>query len=175
MVSRVAYSETVLVTHPFAPIFDSASRVLILGTLPSPVSREHRFYYAHPQNRFWPTICSLWGEQDPHTNELRAQFAHTHHIALWDVLKSARIHGASDASITDATPQDLTFVMNQCDIQHIFCTGATAHKFYQRFHAQYTDIPETQLPSPSAANARMKLADLQRSYAPIFDAVESHL
>lgn len=40
------------VIHPLAPVFDERSRVLILGTMPSPKSRETGFYYGHPQNRF---------------------------------------------------------------------------------------------------------------------------
>ncbi|MEE1105476.1 MAG: DNA-deoxyinosine glycosylase, partial [Ruminococcus sp.] len=36
--------------HPFPPLFDSESRVLILGSFPSVKSREARFFYGHPQN-----------------------------------------------------------------------------------------------------------------------------
>ena len=42
------------VSHPFEPVFDKESRVLILGSIPSPKSRENGFYYGHPRNRFWP-------------------------------------------------------------------------------------------------------------------------
>ena len=38
--------------HPFPPVFDAFSRVLILGTMPSPKSRQTGFYYGNPQNRF---------------------------------------------------------------------------------------------------------------------------
>ena len=37
----------------------SHSRALILGTWPSPKSREMAFYYGHPQNRFWPLLAAL--------------------------------------------------------------------------------------------------------------------
>ena len=43
------------VTHPIPPVFDSASRILILGSFPSVKSREGHFFYHHPQNRFWKT------------------------------------------------------------------------------------------------------------------------
>ena len=36
----------------FAPVYNEHSRALILGTWPSPKSREMSFYYGHPQNRF---------------------------------------------------------------------------------------------------------------------------
>ena len=51
-----------LVHHPLAPIWAPDSRVLILGTMPSPRSRAAQFYYAHPRNRFWPTLAALLGE-----------------------------------------------------------------------------------------------------------------
>ena len=51
-----------LVTHSFGPWFDGQSRVLILGTMPSPKSREAGFYYAHPQNRFWKVLPMLFDE-----------------------------------------------------------------------------------------------------------------
>ena len=36
----------------FAPVYNEHSRALILGTWPSPKSREMAFYSGHPQNRF---------------------------------------------------------------------------------------------------------------------------
>ncbi len=42
-----------LVKHTLSPVYDRQSKVLILGTMPSPKSREVGFYYGHPQNRFW--------------------------------------------------------------------------------------------------------------------------
>lgn len=44
--------ETAYITHDFQPVFDARSRVLLLGTMPSPKSRETGFYYGHPRNRF---------------------------------------------------------------------------------------------------------------------------
>ena len=39
------------VKHTLDPIYDSNSKVLILGSMPSVKSREIGFYYAHPSNR----------------------------------------------------------------------------------------------------------------------------
>ena len=49
------------IEHPLEPVFDARSRVLVLGTMPSPKSREAGFYYAHPQNRFWKVMGALFG------------------------------------------------------------------------------------------------------------------
>ena len=51
--------EAGLVTHEFDAFFDKDSRVLILGTIPSPKSREQGFYYGHPQNRFWKVVSGI--------------------------------------------------------------------------------------------------------------------
>ena len=52
-----------LVTHPLNPIYDSQSKVLILGTMPSIKSREENFYYAHPKNRFWFILSKVYEEK----------------------------------------------------------------------------------------------------------------
>ena len=43
--------ETETIVHPLEPILPADARVLILGSLPSPKSREAGMYYANPQNR----------------------------------------------------------------------------------------------------------------------------
>ena len=48
--------EAVRIEHPLEPIYAVDSRVLVLGTMPSPKSREIGFYYGHPQNRFWKAV-----------------------------------------------------------------------------------------------------------------------
>ena len=53
------------IVHSFEPIFDSASQILILGTLPSVKSRETNFYYGHKQNRFWRVLAALFQEPIP--------------------------------------------------------------------------------------------------------------
>ena len=49
--------EAVRIEHPLEPIYAVDSRVLVLGTMPSPKSREIGFYYGHPQNRFWKVMA----------------------------------------------------------------------------------------------------------------------
>lgn len=53
------------IIHSIEPVFDAESRVLILGTMPSPKSREVQFYYGHPQNRFWRVLAAVLGEELP--------------------------------------------------------------------------------------------------------------
>ena len=44
--------EYVRIVHPFGPLYDEKSEILILGSLPSVKSREQSFFYGHPHNRF---------------------------------------------------------------------------------------------------------------------------
>ena len=53
------------VIHEFGPVFDENSKVLVLGTIPSPKSRELGFYYCHPQNRFWRVMAALFQDRFP--------------------------------------------------------------------------------------------------------------
>ena len=68
----------------FAPVYDDRSRALILGTWPSPKSREMAFYYGHPQNRFWPLLAALTGEPLPAREDIAAkkQLLLRHGLAL---------------------------------------------------------------------------------------------
>ena len=53
------------ISHGFEPVFDGRSRVLVLGSFPSVLSRENAFYYGNPQNRFWRVIAACAGEPVP--------------------------------------------------------------------------------------------------------------
>ena len=109
-----------IVHHEFPPLFDSKSKVLILGTIPSPKSREYGFYYMHPQNRFWRMLCGVLGEEIPNDIEARKVLCLRYGIALWDVLESCEISGASDASIKNAVPNKLERIFNSAEIKAVF-------------------------------------------------------
>lgn len=156
-------SETVY--HVLPPVVDAESRILILGTMPSPKSREVGYYYGHPQNRFWRILAALFGEPLPEGTPERAAFLGRHHIALWDVLYSCRIEGASDASIREPVPNDLPlFLQEHPAIRGIYTTGTTAGKLYQKLCLPATGRPAVILPSPSAANASRSLPQLIECY-----------
>ena len=161
-----------LVVHSVEPIWSPDARVLVLGTMPSPKSREVGIPYGHPQNRFWPVLAALFNDQDPKTPEGRRALARAHHVAIFDVLKSCNIEGASDASITDARPNDLSRITSVAPIRAVFCTGGAAGRYYKRFQEAQTGIAAQVLPSTSPANARWRLDDLVRAWQPVRDAAE---
>ena len=156
-----------LVVHPLEPIFDEHSRALILGTMPSPKSREVRFYYGHPQNRFWRVLAAVFDCTVPTTNDERREFVLTHRLALWDVLRSCEISGASDASIKNAAANDLSVVLDHAPIRAIFCTGTRATALYRRLIEPKTGISAVALPSTSPANCAVSFEALCAAYAQI--------
>ena len=160
------------ITHTFGAVYDSESRVLILGTMPSPKSREQGFYYAHPQNRFWSVLAKLYGEETPMGTEDRKDFALRHKIALWDVLSECDIYGASDSSIRNPVPNDIAKLLSKTDIKAIFTTGATATKFYEKYIEPKTGLKAIALPSTSPANARCSFEKLLAEYAKIKEYTE---
>lgn len=155
------------VDHPLAPVVDGGCRVLMLGTMPSPASREVGFYYGHPRNRFWKVLAALFDEPVPATNAERERLALRHGIALWDVLAQCTIEGASDTSIADCVPNDLERVLAVAPIEAVFCTGAKAAELYHRLCEPRTGLPCVRLPSTSPANAACSFAQLTEAYRAI--------
>ena len=174
-----ASMDATTVTHEIQPVFDSRSRVLLLGTMPSPASREQGFYYGHPQNRFWRVLAAIFNEPAPRTIEEKRDMLLRHHIALWDVLASCEIEGASDASIRDAQPNDLARIFDVADIRAVFATGTKAGELYRKLVEPTLGVPCTTLPSTSPANAKMKLDDLADAYGkallPLLGETEKHV
>ncbi|MBQ5356736.1 MAG: DNA-deoxyinosine glycosylase, partial [Oscillospiraceae bacterium] len=112
----------------------------------------------------WPVMAKIFGEELPKTPEEKQDFCLRHKIALWDVLKECDIEGASDSSIKNAVPNDLSIILNSADIKAIFTTGTTAAKLYKKFIEPETKIPATALPSTSPANAKIKFEELCEEY-----------
>ena len=153
--------------HPFEPIYDANSNVLILGTFPSVKSREHHFYYGHPQNRFWKVISTLTHTKLPQSIEAKKVMLLSHGIAIWDVIQSCDIVGSSDSSITNVIPMDFSRILAQSQVKRIFANGATAAKLYQKYCEQSTGIPIIKLPSTSPANAAFSLEKLLNEWSMI--------
>ena len=158
--------------HPIPPLYDKDSRILILGSFPSPKSREAQFFYGHPQNRFWKVMARVldWrGKADcgpegslpaadgtvfvPSTVEEKRIMLLSNHIALWDTSASCEITGASDSSITNVTPNDLSSILDTAKIRAVFCNGAASHKLYMKYIFPVTGREAVKLPSTSPANA----------------------
>ena len=141
------------IVHSFEPVYDKASEILILGTLPSVKSRENNFYYGHKQNRFWKVLATLLKEPVPDTIEEKKAMLLAHRIALWDVIQSCDIKGSSDSSIKNVQTTDIGMILEKTNITRIYANGNKAGQLYKRYQFPVTGIEAMVLPSTSPANA----------------------
>lgn len=149
------------------PVHGAQAGVLLLGSFPSPKSREQGFYYGHPQNRFWPVLAGVLGQPVPAHGDVAAKRAllTQNGLALWDVVHSCRIRGASDASIADVVPNDVAALVRALGVRAVFCNGGTAARLYARYLKEKVGLPAQTLPSTSPANAAWSAARLQAAWA----------
>ena len=165
-------SKSQKVFHEFEPFYNADSRVLILGSIPSPKSRESGFYYAHPQNRFWKVLSALFQTDEPKTIPEKKFFLTKHKIALYDVLESCEISGASDTSIKNPSPADLSPILEHAQVQKIFTTGKTAFHFYKKFQEPKLKREAFCLPSTSPTNCQKSLENLVSDYKIILSCLK---
>ena len=152
------------VKHDIPPVFDENSHILILGSFPSVSSREARFFYGHPQNRFWRVLAGVYGEPLPETVPEKRALLLAHGLALWDVAAECDIEGSADSSLSSAVPNDLTEILARCDIRRILVNGRTAQRLYQRLLQPALSRAAEYLPSTSPANAAWSLPRLTEEW-----------
>ena len=146
--------------HNIPPLYNEHSRNLILGSFPSVASRAEKFFYAHPQNRFWKVIAAVFSSPLPATVEEKTKLILNNRLALFDVIANCTISGSADASVKEVTPNDLTPILQTARIGRIFVNGKTAENYYLKYLAEKTGMPCICLPSTSAANASFSLEKL---------------
>jgi double-stranded uracil-DNA glycosylase len=151
----------------FPPVADGSARVLVLGSLPGPVSLRERQYYAQPRNAFWPIMGALFGASPARRYDERLQILVRHGIALWDVCASAHRVGALDAAIhrSSVVPNDIAaFLESHRRVRLICFNGQTAAQLYRRhvlptLPASLQSIRCETLPSTSPAHAAMRFEE----------------
>ena len=152
------------IVHPFGPLYNEESEILILGSLPSVKSREANFFYGHPRNRYWPLIAKLFDEPEPKTIREKKALALKHHIAMWDAIYSCDIKGSSDSSIKNVIPTDLLQIVENSRVTRVFCNGKTSAKYYHKYQEKILGIPAVTLPSTSPANAAWGMERLMEEW-----------
>ena len=158
-------NEPTKLKHPFEALFDKNSKILILGSFPSVKSREQKFFYGHPQNRFWKVIAAIFREEVPQNIQEKKKLLIKNNIALWDVIASCEIIGSSDSSITNAVPNDLSPIFKTAKIEKVFCNGTKSFELYQKYIFPKNNIKAEKLPSTSPANAAYNLEKLIKEWA----------
>ena len=156
-----------MVKHPFPPLYDKNSKVLVLGSFPSVKSREQMFFYGHPQNRFWRVAAAVFGCETPVTIEEKKKFALSHGLAMWDVIASCDIVGSSDSSIKNVTANDLSVIIKNSAVSRIYVNGKAAEKYYNIYTRDKLGIEAVCLPSTSPANAAWTFEKLVEAWSVI--------
>ena len=132
----------------FGPLYDEHARVLILGSFPSVKSREAKFYYGHPQNRFWRILRAL---DDP---------------AIMEEAMAGRPVDIGDLTVEDKTAlsKRLGFALWDTIESDLFVKHALP-KLKAYCETRQIPVPEIiKLPSSSPANAAWSLKRLVRAW-----------
>ena len=161
------------VTHTFEPVYDENAKILILGSFPSVKSREQKFYYGHPQNRFWKVLAACFCADVPVTIEEKKKFLLTHQIALWDVIEECDIVGSSDSSIRNVVPNRMEQILDVAEIRAIFANGDKAYQLFLKYCKKEGQPPLYKLPSTSPANAAWRFERLTEAWSAQIRVVES--
>jgi hypoxanthine-DNA glycosylase len=149
----------------FPAIANTASRLLILGSIPGIASLRAGQYYAHPRNQFWPIMASILGiDLVALAYPQRRQALLDAGIALWDVLQTCYRPGSLDADIApdSVVVNDFaTFFQQHPAIRHVYFNGAAAEQHFKRrvepflSHCQTSSLSFQRLPSTSPAHAAL--------------------
>ncbi|MBR2500143.1 MAG: DNA-deoxyinosine glycosylase [Clostridia bacterium] len=154
-----------MIYHPFPPLYNENSKILILGSFPSVKSREQMFFYGHPQNRFWKVVSAVFESTEPVTIEEKRNFLLNNGIALWDVIGSCEITGSADSSIKDVKVNDISEILNIADIKNIYVNGKTAEKYFNKYMKKSISKEAICLPSTSPANAAWSVDKLIEAWS----------
>ena len=162
-------------THPFKPIFDKNSKILILGSFPSVVSRKFGFYYANPQNRFWRVLAQILNAPPPASTEEKIKFLLARGIAVYDAAICCEIKGSSDAKMTAVEPANLEPIFSGARVVQVFANGGKAHEICEKYLKNQilnaTGKEAAKLPSTSPANANFSLERLVQEWMVVADTL----
>ena len=163
-------------THPFQPIFDKNSKILIIGSFPSVVSRTLGFYYANPQNRFWRVLAEILNAPLLTSTDEKINFLLASRIAIYDAAISCEIKGSSDAKMTAVLPANLEPIFSGARIAQVFANGGKAHEICEKYLKTQilnaTGKPPVKLPSTSPANANFSFERLVREWTIVAEALK---
>ena len=163
-------------SHPFKPIFDKNSKILILGSFPSAPSRKLGFYYANPQNRFWRVLAQILNAPLPASMDEKIKFLLARRIAIYDAAICCEIKGSSDAKMTAVVPANLEPIFSGARIVQVYANGGKAHEICEKYLKTQilnaTSEESVKLPSTSPANANFSFERLVQEWTVVAEALK---
>jgi hypoxanthine-DNA glycosylase len=165
---RIVPKETRI--YSYGPVADEKSRVLVLGTIASPMSLLTGFFYGHPRNSFWTILSRFFGEPLPLTNDEKRSLLLRNRVALWDVIHSCVRPGALDADITKPEPNDIAgFLKSHTGIRAVLLNGGKAYELYVKNFGKSVPLPAHKMPSTSPAYASLSVHEKFERWADILN------
>ena len=154
----------------FEPVSDTATTILILGTMPGDQSLKLGEYYGHPRNRFWKIISTITGNQLPLTYADKKKLLLDSTIAVWDVALKADRKGSFDSAIEGEEPNDIdSFISKHKNLKVIGFNGAKSAQLFSRYFTEKVDIKYFLLPSTSPANTGINMQNSCKAWQVILD------
>ena len=142
------------------PLIDNATVILIMGTMAGEQSIAKQEYYANRGNLFWKILFAVFEEEFSTSYEDRKALLKKHNIGLWNVLKSCKREGSSDATITEETINDFENLHKQFpNIKYVFFESKAAAKYFQKYAVPQKNVTYMTLPSTSGLNAVLTAAE----------------
>lgn len=162
------------VLQGLAPLLDTHTRLVVLGSFPGVASLRAQQYYGHPQNQFWKIVNTLLAPHGPAVlawpYDKRAPWLLRQGVGLWDVYAACEREGSLDTDIQNAQANDLASLRRRCP-----ALVAIAHNGGESFkHAKLTrtlGVPVHRLPSTSPAHASWTFERKLEAWREVFDAV----
>ena len=141
-------------SQAFSPLHGNTPQIMILGTFPSPLSRERGEYYGNPRNQFWRLLFGVFAVPfDRPDYERKRAVLFENRVALWDVIAACEPEGALDSGIRNPVYNTgLPAFIEEHGIGRVLFNGNNAYDFYRRHIGA---IERNVLPSSSPANARL--------------------
>ncbi len=152
-----------------APVVDSRTRLVILGSFPGAASLAAQQYYGHPRNHFWPILSALWGcdlVTASYADRLAATLAHG--LGIWDVYAACERIGSLDSAIENARLNDLAALKIRApQLEAIAHNGGESARSMRLTAA--LGVAVHRLPSTSPANASWSFARKLAAWRAVFD------
>ena len=158
-----------VVLEGLAPVIDTHTRLVVLGSFPGVASLRAQQYYGHPRNHFWPILAALWRVDlaaAPYAHRLDA--ARAHGLGLWDVYACCEREGSLDSAIENARFNDLASLAQRAPrLQAIAHNGGESARAMR--HTRALGLPVHRLPSTSPANASWSFERKLAAWRAVFE------
>jgi len=166
---KATTSPSSLTKKSFAPISNSDTTILILGTMPGDTSLEQGEYYSHPRNRFWKIISKITNRSTPQIYTEKIELLLELNIGIWDVAHKVKRMGSLDMDIMDEEPNDLDdFIEKHKNLNIIAFNGIKSQILFDKYFDRKKEIKYFNLPSSSPANASIDFEKLCKLWSTIF-------